>query len=61
MNINITSEIEQKKEYFNVNLLLLKSKKITKTISRRAVMIRINKYQSDVILINPFFKNISRI
>lgn len=57
----IIEQIQSSKEDFPVNFQLLKSKGKYKTIQNKAIMIDVKRYQCNVILYNPFFKNISKI
>jgi hypothetical protein len=57
----ILEQIQSSKEDFPINFQLLNSKAKYKTIESKAIMIDIKKYQCNVILFNPFFKNISKI
>lgn len=57
----IIEQIQSSKEDFPVNFQLLKSKSKYKTIRNKAIMIDVKRYQCNVILYSPFFKNISKI
>ncbi|GEM_PF-6507798 len=57
----IIEQIQSSKENFPVNFQLLRSKGKYKTIQNKAIMIDVKKYQCNVILYSPFFKNISKI
>ncbi|MDD2634032.1 MAG: hypothetical protein PHW82_00875 [Bacteroidales bacterium] len=55
----LLSIIQKNKEQFPVNFSLMQVSKLRK--GNNATMINVNKYKSNKILIDPFYKSISRM